>query len=142
MLFMLLVLDTDVIVSAMRSPAGASAELLRLLRLGQLSIGVSVALALEYEAVCLRAEHVLAAGLTAEQALIFVDAVVAMAQPVAVHYRWRPQLRDAADEMVLEAAVNARADALLTFSLRHFLPTAAGFGLQVRRPGEFLRSIL
>lgn len=138
---MLLVLDTDVVVSAMRSPTGASAELLRKLRLGQLSIGISVALALEYEAVCLRDEHVVAAGITPHDALVFVDAVVALAQPVTVHYRWRPQLRDASDEMVLEAAVNARADALLTFNLRHFQSAATAFGLQVMRPGEFIRSL-
>lgn len=138
---MLLVLDTDVIVSAMRSPTGASAELLRLVRQEKLSMGVSVAQALEYEAVCLRAEHLLTAGLTQQDALIFVDAVVAMTMPIAVHYRWRPQLRDPSDEMVLEAAVNANADALLTFNLRHFQPAAQSFGLQVQRPGEFLRSL-
>lgn len=138
---MLLVFDTDVVVSAMRSPSGASAELLRLLRKGALSAGVSVALALEYEAVCLRVEHLQVAGLTVQEGLIFVDAVVAMAQPVAVHYRWRPQLRDPSDEMVLEAAVNAKADVLLSFNLRHFQPAAAKFGLQVQRPGDFLRSL-
>jgi putative PIN family toxin of toxin-antitoxin system len=138
---MLLVLDTDVIVSAMRSPTGASAELLRLVRQKRLLMGVSVALALEYEAVCLRAEHVDASGLMQQDALIFVDAVVAMAEPIAVHYRWRPQLRDPSDEMVLEAAVNAKADALLTFNLRHFQPAALSFGLEVQRPGEFLRSL-
>ena len=138
---MLIVVDTDVIVSAMRSPTGASAELLRLVRQEKLSIGVSVALALEYEAVCLRAEHVHASGLTQQDASTFVDAVVAMTVPIAVHYRWRPQLRDPSDEMVLEAAVNAKADALLTFNLRHFQPAALSFGLQVQRPGEFLRSL-
>lgn len=138
---MLLVFDTDVIVSAMRSPSGASAELLRLLRRDELFAGVSVALALEYEAVCLRAEHLQAAGLTAKEGLVFVDAVVAMARPVTVHYRWRPQLRDPSDEMVLEAAVNAKADVLLTFNLRHFQTAAARFGLQVQRPGDFLRSL-
>ena len=138
---MLLVLDTDVVVSAMRSPSGASAEILRQLRLGRLSIGLSVALALEYEAVCLRDEHRAAAALTLQEALIFVDAIIAMAEPVKVHYRWRPQLRDAADEMVLEAAVNARADALLTFNLRHFQLAANDFGLLVERPGEFLRRV-
>ena len=76
-----------------------------------------------------------------QEGLIFVDAVVAMAQPVAVHYRWRPQLRDPSDEMVLEAAVNAKADVLLSFNLRHFQPAAAKFGLQVQRPGNFLRSL-
>ena len=138
---MLLVLDTDVIVSAMRSPTGASAELLRRVRQKKISMGVSVALALEYEAVCLRTEHVQAAGLVQTDALIFVAAVVALAVPIAVHYRWRPQLRDPSDEMVLEAAVNSKADALLTFNMRHFQPAARSFGLQVQRPGEFLRSL-
>jgi putative PIN family toxin of toxin-antitoxin system len=138
---MLVIFDTDVIVSAMRSPTGASAELLRRVRLGTLHCGVSVALAMEYETVCLRDEHVQASGLSVQDAALFVDAVIAMAQPVQVHYRWRPQLRDPSDEMVLEAAVNASADALLTFNLRHFQVAAKTFGLSVQRPGEFLRSI-
>ena len=137
---MLLAFETDVIVSAMRSPSGASAKLLRLIRHCKLFAGVSVALALEHEAVCLQAEQLQAAGLTAKQGLVFVDAVVAMARPVAVHYRWRPQLRDPSDEMVLEAAVNAKAEVLLTFNLRHFQMAAARFGLQVHRTGDFLRS--
>ena len=103
---------------------------------------VSVALALEYESVCLGPEHCSAAGLGIEEATIFVEAVIAMAQPVQVHYRWRPQLRDPADEMVLEAAVNARADRLLTFNLRHFQRAASTFGLTVQTPGDFLRSVL
>ena len=73
---------------------------------------VSVPLA-EYEAVCSEAEHQLAAGLS-ENAGIFLDAVLAMAEPVKTHFLWRPQLRDPADEMVLgEAAANGRADEVL-----------------------------
>jgi putative PIN family toxin of toxin-antitoxin system len=138
---MLIVFDTDVIVSAMRSPSGASAELLRRVRAGRLQLGVSVTLAMEYEAVCVRDSHLQATGLTLAEATNYVDAVVAMAQPVQVHFRWRPQLRDPADEMVLEAAVNARAAALLTFNLRHFQTAARLFGLPVLSPGEFLRSL-
>jgi putative PIN family toxin of toxin-antitoxin system len=138
---MLLVLDTDVVVAAMRSPSGASAELLRRARAGSMSIGVTVALALEYEAVCLRDEHVVASGLQPAEVQNFVNAVIAIAKPIAVHYRWRPQLRDPADEMVLEAAVNAGADALLTFNMRHFASASAAFRLKLSRPGDFLRSL-
>jgi len=138
---MLLVLDTDVVVSGMRSPSGASAELLRQARAGSLSVGLTVALALEYEAVCLRDEHIAAAGLTRPQAQNFVNVVIGLAKPISVHYRWRPQLRDTSDELVLEAAVNAQADALLTFNIRHFLPASKAFGLRVCKPGEFLRSL-
>lgn len=138
---MLIVFDTDVVVSAMRSPSGASAELLRRVRAGRLQLGVSVTLAMEYEAVCVRDMHLQATGLTLADATNYVDAIVAIAQPVQVHFRWRPQLRDPADEMVLEAAVNARAVALLTFNLRHFQTAARLFGLPVLSPGEFLRSL-
>jgi predicted nucleic acid-binding protein len=73
---------------------------------------VSVPLALEHEAICSEGEYRLAAGLGEREVEIFVDAVVAMAEPVKTHFLWKPQLRDPGDEMVLEMAVNGRADAL------------------------------
>jgi predicted nucleic acid-binding protein len=100
-----------------------------------------VALAIEYEAVCSRAEHREAAGLTEREADIFVTAVVAMAEPVETHFLWRPQLRDAADEMVLEAAVNGRADALVTFDTQHFGTTPAQFGVEVLLPRDAIARI-
>src|SRR5271168_1497064 len=93
-----LVLDTDVIVAALRSPGGASAEILRQARRGRVMLLVSVPLAMEYEAVCSEAEHRLAAGLTEREVEIFLDALVAMAEPVKTHFLWRPQLRDPGDE--------------------------------------------
>ena len=130
-----------VIVSALRGLGDASAELLRRARLGSLHFGASVALAMEYEAVCLRGEHVEAAGLSRHEDEAFVDVLIALATPVIVNYRWRPQLRDPGDEMVLEAAVNFGANALLTFNLRHFRNAAQRFGLPVLTPGDFLRSL-
>ena len=138
---MRLVLDTDVIVAAMRSPSGASAALLRAARQGEVILLASVPLALEYEAVCSEAEHQLAAGLNAAQGAIFVDAVVALSEPVKTHFLWRPQLRDPGDEMVLEAAVNGRADALVTFNVRDFGTAPAHFGIAVLLPREALKRI-
>ncbi len=106
---MRVVLDTDVIVAGMRSPGGASAEILRKARQGKVTLVVSVPLAMEYEAICTEAEHRLAAGLSEREVEIFLDALVAMAEPVETHFLWRPQLRDPGDEMVLEAAVNGQA---------------------------------
>ena len=96
---------------------------------------------MEYEAVCLRGEHVEAAGLSRHELEAFVDVLIALATPVIVNYRWRPQLRDPSHEMVLEAAVNFGANALLTFNLRHFRNAAQRFGLPVLTPGDFLRSL-
>ena len=136
-----LVLDTDVIVAALRSPGGASAEILRQARRGRVMLLVSVPLAMEYEAVCSEAEHRLAAGLTEREVEIFLDALVAMAEPVKTHFLWRPQLRDPGDEMVLEAAVNGRANVLVTFNVRDFGPVPSHFGIALRVPREAIERI-
>lgn len=133
---MRVLLDTDVIVAAMRSPKGASAAILRAARRGRPTLLVTVALALEYEATCRQAEHRLASGLSAQEVEIFVNGVIAMAEPVETHFLWRPQLRDPGDEMVLEAAVNGRADALVTFNVRDFGAVPSRFGIEVLVPRE------
>jgi predicted nucleic acid-binding protein len=136
-----LLLDTDVIVAAMRSPRGASAELLQRIDCGNATMLLSVALALEYEAQCMLAEHRLAAGLSAVEAGIFVDGLIAMAEPVQSFFRWRPQLHDPGDELVLEAAVNGRADAIVTFNEKDLRYARQSFDIDVIRPGEALRRI-
>lgn len=138
---MRLVLDTSVIVSAMRSPTGASAALLMRARKGEVTLLANVALALEYETACRRAEHVMAAGLTADEVGIFIDAVLAMVEPVESHFVWRPLLRDPADEMVLEAAANGRAAAIVTFNERDFRAAPSQFGIEVLTPAVALRRI-
>lgn len=134
-------LDTDVVVAAMRSPRGASAELLRRIDHGDATMLLSVALALEYEAQCMLAEHRLAAGLTASEATIFVDGLIAMAEPIQSHFRWRPQLRDPGDELVLEAAVNGRADAIVTFNQKDLRDAERSFAVAVILPVKALRRI-
>ena len=102
---------------------------------------MSVALALEYEAVCSGAEHRLAAGLSDREVEVFLSAVIALAEPVVPHFLWRAQLRDSGDEMVLEAAVNGRADALVTFNVRDFGSVPLRFGIEVLLPREALERI-
>jgi putative PIN family toxin of toxin-antitoxin system len=135
------VLDTNIVIAAMRSPAGASAELLRMARRSEVTLLANVALALEYEATCKLAEHCLAAGLDLHEVGVFVDAVLAMAEPVETHFMWRPQLRDPADELVLEAAVNGQATAIVTFNRRDFGAAPARFGIDVLTPAETIRRI-
>ena len=101
----------------------------------------NVALALEYEATGKRPEHVAAAGLRSEEVEIFLAAVVAMADPVESHFLWRPQLRDPGDELVLEAAVNGRAAAIVTFNGRDFGAAPFRFGVEVLTPAELARRI-
>lgn len=64
-----------------------------------------------------------------------------MAEPVETHFLWRPQLRDPNDEMVLEVAVNGRADALVTFNLRDYGSVPSRFGVELMLPREAIGRI-
>ena len=76
---------------------------------------VSVALALEYEAFA-QTEHRLCRGLSEDEVNVFVDAIIALAEPVRCTFCSGRKLRDPCDEMVLETAINGEADALVTFN--------------------------
>lgn len=138
---MRLVLDTDVIVAAIRSPTGASAALLRAARSGKVKLLASVPLFIEYEAVCLRDEHRKAAGLTAPKIQQFLDALASLVEPVTPYYVWRPQLRDPDDEMVLEAAVSGSANVLVTFNVKDYGQAPERFGLEALTPAMTLRKL-
>lgn len=135
------VLDTDVVVAAMRSPKGASAALLLAALDGRIELAANVALVVEYESVCLRDEHRLASGLAGPDVQRFVDGVAALVHPVTSHFVWRPQLKDPGDEMVLEAAVNGMADAIVTFNQRDYGPAASRFGVAVLLPRDALMAL-
>ncbi len=113
--------------------------MLRRIAHGNATMVLSVALALEYEAKCMLAEHRLAAGLTQAEAAIFVDGLIAMSEPVLAHFRWRPQLHDPGDELVLEAAVNGQVGIIVTFNEKDLRFARRSFGIEVMRPGEVLR---
>ncbi len=108
---------------------------------GKATMLLSVALALEYEAKCMLAEHRLAAGLSESEAGAFIDGLIAIAEPIEMHFRWRPQLHDPGDELVLEAAVNGRASAIVTFNEKDLRDARRSFGIAVIRPSEALRRI-
>jgi predicted nucleic acid-binding protein len=131
-------LDTNVMVAAIRSDAGASRRLLRAGLERQYALLLSVPLVIEYEAVMTRPEHLAASGLSASDVGVLLDAVVLVGEPVELAYLWRPQLTDPDDDMVLEAAVNGRADRLVTFNTTDFVPAAHRFGITVATPRQTL----
>jgi putative PIN family toxin of toxin-antitoxin system len=136
-----IVLDTDVLVAAIRSPAGASAALIRTLQAGQVQVAASVALFVEYEATCTRAEHLLASGWQMQDVVDFLDALAGLMQHTEIHFMWRPQVRDPADDMVLEASVNAMADAIVSFNIKDFGDAPERFGIEVLLPRDALARI-
>lgn len=133
-----IVLDTSVLVSALRSRRGASHLLLGLIDSGKFMLNVSVPLVLEYEAVCKRlvGETVL----TEEDIDSILDYLCRVANHRPVYYLWRPFLKDPNDDMVLELAVAAACDCIVTFNVRDF-EGAEQLGVSLRTPREFLREI-
>jgi putative PIN family toxin of toxin-antitoxin system len=138
---MRLVLDTDVIVAGMRSPSGASAAILLAARRRRVVLLATVALFVEYEAVCERAEHRAASGLTKDEVRVFLDALANMVEEVEAHFLWRGRLRDATDDMVLDAAINGQADGITTFNRRDYGSVPDEFGIAVLAPREVLKRI-
>jgi putative PIN family toxin of toxin-antitoxin system len=138
---MRVVLDTSIVVAALRSRRGASHRLLELVAHGQVRPRVSTALFLEYEDVLMRPETRLATKMDAANVDGFLAAFASAAEGVEVNFRWRPQLTDPNDELVLEAAVNGAADALVSHNVRDFREAAPRFGLRVLLPREVLKEL-
>jgi len=136
-----LVLDTDVVVAAMRSDRGASRQLLLGALDGKIDVLASVPLMIEYEAVLTRPEQLEAIGLSSMQVNEILDVPAKVVIPVHLGFFWRPMLKDPADEMVLETAVNGRADRLVTFNIRHLAAAARDFGVRVVRPREAWKEV-
>ena len=132
-------MDTNIIVAALRSPAGASAALVDRALRRRLTLLLSVALVLEYESVCVDPAQRIASGLSVSEVGTVISALCAVAEPVRSRFLWRPQLRDPADEMVLEAAINGRADALVTCNRRDFGRVPERFGVALLSPRQALR---
>lgn len=133
-----IVIDTNVFISGLRSKRGASYKLLTLIGKGKFQVNVSVPLILEYEK---------AAKTTTESTLLsvgdiddIIDYICAAARHQRIFYLWRPFLSDPKDDMVLELAVAAGCDYIVTYNRKDFRGSE-DFGVRVINAREFLKTI-
>jgi putative PIN family toxin of toxin-antitoxin system len=133
-----MVLDTNVLVAALRSRRGASFRLIELLRAGTFEIAISVPLAVEYEAVL--TQQAASLGLRHTEVRMIVDYLCAVGKRQRIHFLWRPLLRDPNDEFVLEVAVAASCQYIVTHNIRDFAG-AERLGVNIVRPSQFLRQL-
>ena len=138
---MRIVLDTSVVVAGLRTRLGAANAVLRQVARRRLVPLASPPLFLEYEEVLKRPEHRLAHGLPLEAVDEFLAELAALIEPVEVHFQWRPQTPDPNDEMVLETAINGRADAVVTYNVADFAVAAKRFKISVLSPGGLLKKV-
>jgi len=136
-----IVLDTSIIVAALRTRRGAANAVLRLVARRRLVALATPPLLLEYEDVLKRPEQQLVHGLAPEEVDRVLAELAALLEPVEIHFQWRPQVRDPSDEMVLEAAINGGADALVTYNVADFRAAGERFGVPVVRPADILRKV-
>ena len=132
------VLDTSVLVAGVRSRGGASFQLLSRIGTGAFDIAVSVPLVLEYEDALIR--HLPATALSKGDVLDLIDYICSVAIRHEVFYLWRPNLRDPNDDLILELAVAANCDAIVTHNVRDFADVRR-FGLRLLTSGAFLREL-
>jgi putative PIN family toxin of toxin-antitoxin system len=114
-----IVLDTNVLVAAMRSKRGASYKLLMLLGDGRWRPNLTVSVVLEYEAVLKRDCQQF--GLTETDVDDLVDAICSKAGLHRLYFLWRPAASDPNDDLILEAAIASNSDFIITFNTRNFL---------------------
>jgi len=138
---MRIVLDTSVLVAGLRSRSGAGNAVLRLVAQRRLILLATPPLFLEYEDVLNRPEHRLVHGLSPQQLDDFLQELAALIEPVELHFRWRPQVHDTSDEMVLETAINGDAQALVTYNTADFSLAAERFGIPVLTPAQLLKKV-
>lgn len=141
---MRLVLDTDVVLSGLRSPDGASRILLMAAWDGAIVPLASVATMVEYEAVLKRPENLREMGLDAEDVEAFLDGFAAICEAVTPHFRYRPSIRDPDDEIFVDLVLNGAADAIVTFNVRDYRSsdvTDERLRIRAIRPGDVLRRI-
>jgi len=131
-------IDTNVLVAAIRSRRGASFALLSQVGSGAFELAVSVSLVLEYESVLLR--HISESALSEREIRDVIDFVCENAIWQEIFFLWRPYLRDANDDLILELAFAAGCDAIVTHNVRDF-SGAERLGIRVITPAHFLREI-
>ena len=132
------ILDTNVIIAALRSCKGASFKVLNLLGSGLFQLSVSVPLVLEYESVTKRMIRSL--GLSHSDIDDILDYVCLIAEHREIFYLWRPYLKDPMDDMVLEVAVESESDFIVTHNIRDFIGIEH-FGVKAITPRRFLEEI-
>ena len=132
------VLDTSILLAAIRSRRGASFQILSRVGTGVFNVALSVPLVLEYEDALLR--HTAASGLTAADIRDLVDYVCSVGTRQEIFFLWRPLLKDPKDDMVAELAVAAGCESIVTHNLRDFVGVEK-FGLKSISPAAFLKQI-
>ena len=135
-----IVIDTSVLISALIGSTGASRELIRLCLQGEYQPLMGNNLFLEYESVVLREEIITQCTLTKQEIFALLDAFMSVCQWIDIYYLWRPNLRDEADNHLIELAIAGNAQIIATKNIKDFLNSDLIFpNLYILKPEQIVR---
>ena len=134
----LVVIDTNVVLSTLQSKNGKSFELISKIGRGLFEFAISVPLILEYEAIL--KNHLNRSIFSNSDIDDFIDYICTVGIKTKIFYLWRPYLRDPFDDHVLELAINAGAETIVTFNKKDFIE-AETLGIKILTPKEFLEEM-
>ena len=133
-----IIIDTNILISALKSKQGASYKLLTLIGKGKFETSVSVPLVFEYEDAAKKI--IKNTQLTLKNVDDIIDYICAMSSHTEIYYLWRPYLSDPKDDMILELAVSSSSGIIVTYNRKDFKGSEK-LGIKVLTPGEFLKII-
>lgn len=133
-----IVLDTNVLLAGLRSRRGASYKLLTILNDNRWQLNISTTLVFEYEEILKRNQMQL--GISLEDIDSVIDALCAIANKCNIFYLWRPFLNDPDDDFLVDLAVEAQADYIITYNQKDLQP-ALIFGIKIVTPKQFLQAM-
>jgi len=136
-----IVIDTNVLLSALFSNKGKSYKLIELLAIkakdGVRMNVISVPLALEFEEVLLRPKNREKYDyFSHEEIRLIISDIVSVSYRTKLHFLWRPFLKDSFDDKVLETAVNGQAQAIITYNTKDFAGVKKYFDIEILTPAE------
>jgi putative PIN family toxin of toxin-antitoxin system len=136
-----IVLDTSVLMSVLISSKGSSRELIRRCLKGEYQPLMGNALFSEYESVIQRSEIVAKCPLTSAEISALLASFMSVSQWIYIYYLWRPNLKDEADNHLIELAVAGNAQIIATHNIKDFQNAELLFSnLSILKPEEIIRS--
>lgn len=136
------VVDTNVIASALTSATGTNRELMRCCLGGLVEPLIGNALFHEYESIVRRPSVTARCPLTPRERDDLLDAFLGRCVWVRISFRWRPNLADESDNHLLELAVAGGASAVVTNNVRDLRSGELIFpDIDIMTPAEFLKAL-
>ncbi|MBD2490117.1 putative toxin-antitoxin system toxin component, PIN family [Aulosira sp. FACHB-615] len=133
-----IVLDTNILITGLRSNQGASYKLLTMLNDSRWQLNISATLVFEYEEILKREKEQL--RLSNEDIDTIIEAICSIANKCSIFYLWRPIAQDPDDDFIIDLAVECQADFIITYNHKD-LQNAKKFGIRIVSPKEFLQIV-